>query len=41
MNSDKTNGSIVVDGLGVVAEKPVHLLKLREPVLFPFALTSV
>lgn len=31
----------MIDGLGVAAEKPVHLLRLREPVVFPFALTSI
>lgn len=41
MNSDNTNGSIVVDGLGVAAEKPVPVLRLREPVVFPYALTSM
>lgn len=41
MNQDNINGSIVVDGMGVAAEKPVPMLRLREPVVFPYALTSV
>ncbi|MCI5779052.1 MAG: endopeptidase La [Lentisphaeria bacterium] len=41
MSSENTNNSIVVDGLGVAAEHPVFLLRMREPVIFPFALTSV
>ena len=41
MSSENANNSIVVDGLGVAAERPVFLLRMRDPVIFPFALTSV
>lgn len=41
MNQENTNGSIMVDGMGVAAEKPVPMLRLREPVVFPYALTSM
>ena len=41
MNSDSPNNSIVVDGMGVTADRPAFLLRLREPVVFPFALVGI
>lgn len=40
-NKSVNDGAIVIDGMGVVSEKPAGLLRLREPVVFPFALTSI
>ena len=41
INSDKNGTSILIDGMGVAAEKPAAFVRLREPVVFPHALCSV
>ncbi len=41
INSDNNGTSILIDGMGVAAEKPAAFVRLHDPVVFPYALCSV